>query len=81
MSNIELTRDEKTKIAERLQRYCENDLDIELGQFDAEFIVDHIAQSLGITVYNQALSDAQKVIEAKIMDINDELYQLEKYEE
>ncbi len=78
MEKIEISREEKTKVAEQLQSYCADELDIDVGQFDAEFIVDHIAQSLGKVIYNQALTDVQQVLDRKFMDINDELYQLEK---
>ncbi|WP_117234147.1 DUF2164 domain-containing protein [Vibrio maerlii] len=80
MDKIEISRQEKTELAQKLQQYCEDELDIDVGQFDAEFIVDHLAQSLGKVIYNQALEDVQKVIDKKFMDINDEIYQLEKFD-
>ncbi|ODS04694.1 hypothetical protein VSF3289_03833 [Vibrio scophthalmi] len=47
MSKIEFTSQQKQKMATLLQDYLADELDIEIGQFDAEFFADHITQKLG----------------------------------
>lgn len=78
MSQITFTAEQKLQITEKLQRYMEAELDIELGQFDADFLVDFIAKEMGSIFYNQGLYDAQAVLVDKMDGLTDAIYQLEK---
>jgi len=51
---------------------------VELGQFDTEFLVDFISKKFGAVYYNKGIEDAQKVMERKMLDISDELYEIEQ---
>ena len=55
-----------------------DELDVELGQFDTEFLVDFISKKFGAVYYNKGIEDAQKVMERKMLDISDELYEIEQ---
>ncbi|EGA70765.1 hypothetical protein VISI1226_01530 [Vibrio sinaloensis DSM 21326] len=81
MSKIEFTSQQKQAMATTLQSYLEQELDVEIGQFDADFMLDFIIQKLGPAFYNQGLKDAQAVMERKMMDIGDELYEIEQISE
>ncbi|MDN3695809.1 MULTISPECIES: DUF2164 domain-containing protein [Vibrio] len=78
MTEIVLEPKTKQSMVAALQRYFEEELDSELGQFDGEFLLDFLSKKLGPVYYNQGIADAQKVMERKIMDISDELYEIEK---
>lgn len=78
MSNIEFSKAEKELITRKVQMYFREELDQELGQFDAEFLIDFFADEVGAYFYNRGLRDAQSVIEAKVADIADALYEIEK---
>ncbi len=78
MSNIEFSKAEKELITRKVQMYFSKELDQELGQFDAEFLIDFFAAEVGAYFYNRGLRDAQSVIEAKVADIADALYEIEK---
>lgn len=78
MSDIKFTPKQKQEILYALQRYFDDELEMELGQFDADFLLDFIIKNIGPTFYNQGVRDAQQVLESKVLDINDELYQIEK---
>lgn len=78
MSEIEFSSDEKAKIVERIKVYFDEELNQEIGQFDAEFLFDFFAKQIGVYFYNRGLLDARAVLENKLKDIDDALYEIEK---
>lgn len=65
-------------LVEKLQKYMSRELDVELGQFDADFLLDFISKEMGSIYYNQGLYDAQTVLTDKMDSLTDAIYQLEK---
>lgn len=47
MSDIKFTNQEKEAMVVKLQSYFEKSLAQELGQFDAEFLLDFVSKELG----------------------------------
>ncbi len=78
MAKIEFSKGEKELITRKIQLYFQKELDQDLGQFDAEFLLDFFTEEVGSYFYNRGIRDAQAVIEAKVADINDALYEIEK---
>lgn len=65
-------------LVDKLQKYMSKELDVELGQFDADFMLDFISKEMGSIYYNQGLYDAQAVLTDKVDSLTDAIYQLEK---
>ena len=78
MSEIELEDSIKKEAVQKLQTYFVDELQHEIGSFEADFLLDFIAENIGNYYYNQGLADALKTFEMKLVDISDEIYQLEK---
>ncbi len=78
MAEIEFTRAEKEVLARRIQLYFDQELDQEIGQFDAEFLLDFFAEEIGPYFYNRGLYDARQVIDEQVENISDALYAIEK---
>lgn len=78
MSKIEISQQEKAAMVDKLQTYFENELEQEIGQFDAEFLLDFFAKEFGKHYYNQGLADARAIIANKVELIDDEIYAIEK---
>lgn len=78
MSEIKFSPQEKDAMVAKLQRYFEDELDHEIGQFDAEFFVDFIGKEMCAYFYNQGLNDARAIVAAKVESIDDEIYAIEK---
>ena len=55
-----------------------DELEIEVGCFDAEFLLNFFAEQVGCFYYNQVLADALSAIENKVQEISDLVYKLEK---
>ncbi|MGF7449390.1 DUF2164 family protein, partial [Klebsiella michiganensis] len=47
MSDIDLSPPQRDLLREKLSKYCEENFELELEQFDAESFVDFIAKELG----------------------------------
>tara|TARA_R110001592_G_scaffold5492_2_gene30259 strand:- start:1513 stop:1767 length:255 start_codon:yes stop_codon:yes gene_type:complete len=78
VAEIKFSAEEKLAISQKVQRYVADELDLEIGQFDAEFLLDFFAQEIGEYFYNRGLYDAQAVLEKKIEEIGESILQLEK---
>ncbi|WP_299076784.1 DUF2164 domain-containing protein [uncultured Paraglaciecola sp.] len=78
MSKIEFPAQQKEQIIQKLQKYMLKELDVELGQFDADFLLDFISKEMGSLYYNQGLYDAQTVLADKMDSIVEAVYQLEQ---
>lgn len=78
MSEITFTNEQKAALVEKLQTYFENELDQEIGQFDAEFLLDFVSKEMGSYYYNRGLEDARTIVAAKLDTIDDEIYAIEK---
>ncbi|WP_369977621.1 DUF2164 domain-containing protein [Xanthomonas bundabergensis] len=73
-----LGREEKARIAEQLQRYLREELQQEVGGFEAEFLLDFVADRIGAQFYNRGLQDARTLLAAQLDALDDALYQLEQ---
>lgn len=78
MAGIEFSKEEKALIVRRLQIYFNEELKQELGRFDAEFLLDFVAEELGAYFYNRGLLDAQVILSSKLEDLGDAIGQLER---
>jgi uncharacterized protein (DUF2164 family) len=78
MSDIEFSNEEKSILVKKLKAYFETELDYEIGQFEAQFLLDFISSEIGAFYYNKGLSDAQAIVLGKIEDITDAFYEIEK---
>lgn len=73
-----MPREQKEIIIHRLQAFYEEERSETIGELAAEHIMDWMIQELGPFIYNQAIQDARNMIHEKMLQIEDELYTLEK---
>lgn len=78
MSKIEFSSKQRESMVQKLQSYFDSELEQELEQFDAEFLLDFFSKEIGAHFYNQGLHDARAVFESRIESIDDEIYAIEK---
>jgi len=75
---INFSKEEKEAMVSKLQTYFSNELDQEIGQFDAEFLLDFFAGKIGKLFYNRGLYDAQTILESRMDNIQEAISELEK---
>lgn len=81
MSTIEFSKDEKEILAQKIQAYFRDELNSEIGQFDALFLLDFVSEEIGSYFYNRGLYDAQAILQKRVEDINESILVLEKITE
>ena len=81
MSKIEFSKEEQEIIIKKIKLYFTEELNQEIGQFDAQFLLDFFAEEIGAYFYNRGLYDAQSILEKKLDDIAEAIYELEKITE
>lgn len=78
MTAVKFDKEQKEIILSKLKKYCEDELDLELGQFEADFFLDFISDNIGNHYYNKALTDAQYIVTQRTMDMADAIDEMSK---
>ena len=78
MSEIKLSKEEKERIVQKVKKYFADELDQDIGGFDAEFLIGFFAKEIGPYFYNQGLHDAQTLFTEKADEIGYLIQELEK---
>jgi len=68
----------KDDMTEKLKDYLEAELGVEIGQFEAGFLLEFVSEKLGPYFYNQGLSDAQVVLSSKLGEFENAILEIEK---
>lgn len=75
--SINLAKDKEEKIIESLKYYFEENLEVEIGDLKATFLLEFILKEIGPSIYNQAILDAQSVMADKVSDLDSTCYEPE----
>jgi len=78
LSTITLEQAQRDEIAAKLKNYLSEELSIEIGSFDAQFLLDFFIEQIACNFYNQGLADAMQAFEGKLDEFSELIYQLEK---
>ncbi|WP_428650207.1 DUF2164 domain-containing protein [Roseibium sp.] len=78
MSEIELSHQDRAALGRQVQKFVREELDLDIGNMDAEQLVEFLLKTAGNHCYNLGLQDAQTLVERKAEDISSELSALEK---
>ncbi len=78
MPLITFTPAERAAIVQRIQKNFSEELEQEIGQFEAGFLLNFFADEIGSQFYNKGLQDAQAILRKRIDDISEAIDSLEK---
>lgn len=78
MKKIEFSKPDKAELVIRIQRYFSKELDQDIGGLQAEFLLDFFSGEIGAFHYNHGLRDAHAALLAKMDDLAEVVYTLEK---
>lgn len=75
---IEFSKENKEEIILKIKTHFRDELNQEIGGFDAEFLLDFFVKEMGCYFYNQALTDVHALLEKQMDLMADTIYDLEK---
>lgn len=78
MSDITFSQEEKDILVQKIKLYFHEELDYEIGGFDAEFLLDFFKEEMGAYFYNRGVYDAQALLSNKVEELTETLFELEK---
>jgi uncharacterized protein (DUF2164 family) len=78
MSIIEFSATEKEILIRKIKLYFSEELEQDIGQFDAEFLLNFFSEEVGSYFYNRGLYDARAVLEEKLETIDEAIFSIEK---
>ncbi|MCR8923837.1 DUF2164 domain-containing protein [Dasania sp. GY-MA-18] len=78
MTDIQFSTDEKERIVHKVKSYFNDELEQDIGSFEAEFLLDFFAKEIGAYFYNRGLQDAQMLFTEKVEEISYLVQELEK---
>ena len=73
-SKIKLSPDRRADVTRQLQLLFGREFDEELSDFRATAVIDLMLKTLGPAVYNQAVQDARAHLQAKLDDLDGEVF-------
>jgi uncharacterized protein (DUF2164 family) len=66
---IKLSHDTTAQLLASIKRYVADNLDQDIGDLKAAMLLDFCLREIGASVYNQAIADAQKYFESRVVDL------------
>lgn len=76
-TRIRLSDERRAQLITALKQYFAAEFDESLSDFRAEGLLDFLVKELGPPVYNQGVRDAARYVQAKLADIDGEVYEEE----
>jgi uncharacterized protein (DUF2164 family) len=67
---VRLTPDQRKKAIQSIGRYLEDELEQDIGEMQAGFLLDYFLTEIAPIAYNQGVSDARSFIEEKLQDLS-----------
>ncbi len=74
---IRLTAERRATLRGAIKRYFSDEFDEAMSDFRAEGLLDFFVRELGPPVYNQGVRDACGYLQAKLTDIEGDIYERE----
>ncbi len=74
---IEIKADDRKRLVASIRRYFEQELEEEIGDLQAGFLLDFCLKEICPTVYNRAIADAQAWMVGRVEDLEGSLYEPE----
>ena len=74
---IQFSNDTARRALASIKQFSAEHLDDEIGDLKAQLVLDFFMKELAPTVYNQAIADAQKYMQERVMDLEGVCHQHE----
>lgn len=67
--SVSLTKEQKSEIVLSIQRFIASELNQDLSEIEAGFLLDYFLQEIAPFAYNQGVEDAQKYLARIVEDL------------
>ena len=74
---IELANESRQALITSLQRYFRENMEEEIGNIAAGALLGFILEEVGPLIYNKAVADVQQRLQARVMELDLEVYEVE----
>jgi uncharacterized protein (DUF2164 family) len=74
---IDLPAEAKQALVDEIKHYFRTERDEEIGDLQAGFLLDFVLETIGPSIYNQAVRDAQAKLQTAVADLDVTLYRPE----
>jgi len=75
--SIELSEETRKALIASIQRYFDTNMDEPIGNIAAGALLNYVLEEIGPTIYNKAVADAQTRMQARVMELDLEVYEVE----
>ncbi len=75
---IKFSKEEKSQLIPKIKMYVKEELDTDIGNFDAEFLLDFFSEEVGAYFYNRGIQDALDMLDNRMEEVKESIYVLEK---
>lgn len=74
---ITISSEARAQAIASIRRYVAEQLELEVGDLQADFLLRYVLEEIGPTVYNQAIVDARAFFEERAADLDATCYRAE----
>jgi uncharacterized protein (DUF2164 family) len=74
---IELPNETKRALVDEIKHYFRTERDEEIGDLQAGFLLDFVLETVGPSIYNRAVRDAQAKLQTAVADLDVTLHRPE----
>ena len=75
---LQLDKEQEEILLDELRAYMSNELDIDIGNLPAKFLLDFMVELIGPKIYDQAISDTEPWLYDRFTGILEDLSVLKK---
>ena len=75
--SIKIPKDKETQLIASIRHYFAENMDSEIGDLKATLLLDYFIKEIGPSIYNQAIQDAQAIMNEKVDELDSICYQPE----
>ena len=75
--SIELHNETRQLLITSIQRYFKENMDEPIGNMAAGSLLNFVLEEIGPTIYNKAVADAQGRMQARVLELDLEVYESE----
>jgi len=74
---LELSKETVREITPSLRRFLAEELDVEIGEMQANFLLDYILKEISPFAYNKGVKDAEAFLRAHLEDLRNTCFEEE----